>query len=110
MRFLTCPHPEQVLVEGKNRSTKIACPPTTGILVSKNCSNWPSPASAIASFEFAVLEHPLDMQVLQSHDTTRPSHLSGELVLGILPPVGNLAVETRQFHPGLLPVLAALFG
>src|SRR5215469_356681 len=53
MRFFTCPHPEQVLVEGKNRSTKIACPPTTGSLVSKNRNNWPSPASASASFERA---------------------------------------------------------
>src|SRR5215469_10934125 len=104
MRFLTCPHPEQLLVEGKNRSTKIACPPTAGILVAKNCNNWPSPASAIASFERAVLEHPLDMQVLQSHHAARPRDLGGELVLGILAQVGQLAMEARQLHPSLLPV------
>src|SRR5215472_14804639 len=59
MRFLTCPHLEQVLVEGKNRSTKIACPPTVDILVAKNPNNWPSPASAIALASLRFLNMPL---------------------------------------------------
>ena len=50
------------------------------------------------------------MQVFQPHHAARPRDLGGELVLGVLPYVGQLAVEARQFHPGLLPVLAAVLG
>src|SRR5215831_19382563 len=59
MRFFTCPHPEHCLVEGKNRSTRIACPPTAGILAAKNPNNWPSPASAIARASLRFLNIPL---------------------------------------------------
>src|SRR5215469_15054716 len=111
MSFFTCPHPEHCLVEGKNRPTKIACPPTVDIFVSKNCNNWPSPASAIARASVRFLNIPLTCR--SSNPTTL--HVRAISVVSLcwascrrwasLP--WKRASFTRAFSRFLLPCLVA---